>query len=127
VALAEKMKAGRDRIVSELKKLIIGQDDVIGQVLLTLFGSTADLDRIGASPIVISLNVAQLEPGTHELPVVPSLPSVVTVAAISPETIVVTVEPRATPSPGLSGGPSPGASAPASPAPSPEPSPTPAA
>ena len=37
VALAEKMKAGRDRIVSELKKLIIGQDDVIGQVLLTLF------------------------------------------------------------------------------------------
>jgi len=99
------------------------------QVLLTLFGSTADLDRIGASPIVISLNVAQLEPGTHELPVVPSLPSVVTVAAISPETIVVTVEPRATPapSPGTSGEPSPGASAPASPAPSPEPSPTPAA
>ena len=96
---------------------------------MTLFGSTADLDRIGASPIVISLNVAQLEPGTHELPVVPSLPSVVTVAAISPETIVVTVEPRATPtpSPGTSGEPSPGASAPASPAPSPEPSPTPAA
>jgi MoxR-like ATPase len=37
VALAERMKAGRDQIVSELKKLIIGQDDVVHQVLLTLF------------------------------------------------------------------------------------------
>src|SRR5438477_9533132 len=31
------MKAGRERIVSELKKVIVGQDDVIGQILLTLF------------------------------------------------------------------------------------------
>src|SRR5512134_708624 len=31
------MKAGRDRIVTELRKLIIGQDEVVGQVLLTLF------------------------------------------------------------------------------------------
>ena len=37
VALAERMKAGRDRIISELKKLIIGQDVVVNQVLLTLF------------------------------------------------------------------------------------------
>jgi MoxR-like ATPase len=37
VALAERMKHGRDRIISELKKLIIGQDDVVNQVLLTLF------------------------------------------------------------------------------------------
>ena len=37
VALAERMKAGRDRIVSELRKLIIGQDDVVTEVLLTLF------------------------------------------------------------------------------------------
>jgi MoxR-like ATPase len=37
VALAERMKTGRDQIVSELKRLIIGQDDVIGEVLLTLF------------------------------------------------------------------------------------------
>ena len=51
-------------------------------MLLTLFGSMADLDRLGASPIVVSLNVAELEPGTHEVPVVPSLPSGVTVAAI---------------------------------------------
>jgi len=37
VALAERMKAGRDRIVAELRKLIVGQDDVVGEVLLTLF------------------------------------------------------------------------------------------
>jgi MoxR-like ATPase len=31
------MKAGRERIVQELKKLIVGQDDVVFQALLTLF------------------------------------------------------------------------------------------
>src|SRR6201988_656832 len=31
------MNEGRKRIVSELKKIIVGQDDVVGQVLLTLF------------------------------------------------------------------------------------------
>jgi MoxR-like ATPase len=37
VALADKMKYGRQRIIDELKKLIIGQDEVVGQALLTLF------------------------------------------------------------------------------------------
>jgi MoxR-like ATPase len=37
VALADRMKLGRERIVSELRKLIVGQDDVINEVLLTLF------------------------------------------------------------------------------------------
>ena len=69
-------------------------------VLLTLYGSTADLDRLGSSPIVISLNVADLEPGRQpRSPVVPSLPSAVTVAAISPETVTVTVAERPTPTP----------------------------
>ena len=36
------------------------------QVLLTLYGSSADLDRLDTSPIVISLNVAALEPGVNE-------------------------------------------------------------
>jgi YbbR domain-containing protein len=69
------------------------------QVLLTVFGSTADLDRLGASPIVISVDVGSLEAGTHEVPVVPTLDSVFTVAAVSPETITVTVIPKPTPSP----------------------------
>src|SRR5216683_2225378 len=37
VALAERMKQGRDRIVREMRKLIVGQDDVIEQVLISLF------------------------------------------------------------------------------------------
>jgi MoxR-like ATPase len=37
LALAERMKVGRERIISELKKLIVGQQDVIQEVLLTLF------------------------------------------------------------------------------------------
>ena len=37
LALAERMQEGRERIVSELRKIIVGQDDVINQVLLTLF------------------------------------------------------------------------------------------
>jgi MoxR-like ATPase len=37
VALAERMKDGRERIIRELRKLIIGQEDVVNEVLLTLF------------------------------------------------------------------------------------------
>jgi MoxR-like ATPase len=37
IALADKMNAGRQQVVSELKKLIVGQDDVVNLVLLTLF------------------------------------------------------------------------------------------
>jgi MoxR-like ATPase len=37
VALADKMKLGRDQILTELHKTIVGQDDTINQVLLSLF------------------------------------------------------------------------------------------
>src|SRR5687768_8394395 len=37
IALADKLKSGRDQILTELHKLIIGQGDVIEQVLLSLF------------------------------------------------------------------------------------------
>ncbi len=37
VTLADRMNAGREQIVAELRKKIIGQQDVIDQVLLTLF------------------------------------------------------------------------------------------
>jgi MoxR-like ATPase len=37
IALADKMKNGREQIIRELRKVIVGQDDVVGQVLLTLF------------------------------------------------------------------------------------------
>jgi YbbR domain-containing protein len=91
------------------------------QVLLTVFGSTADLDRLGASGIVISLNVADLEPGTHAVAVVPTVPSAVTVAAISPDAITVTVTERPTPTPAPTPTPTPAAepSAPLEPTPAP--------
>jgi MoxR-like ATPase len=37
VALADRMKSGRDRIITELRKIIIGQEETVHQVLLTLF------------------------------------------------------------------------------------------
>jgi MoxR-like ATPase len=37
IALADKMNAAKSRIVGELGKLIVGQDDVVHQVMLTLF------------------------------------------------------------------------------------------
>ncbi len=37
VALADRMKAGRDQIIAELRKAIVGQEDVVSEVLLTLF------------------------------------------------------------------------------------------
>ena len=37
VALADKLRRGRDQIMSELRKLIIGQDAVIEQSLTALY------------------------------------------------------------------------------------------
>jgi MoxR-like ATPase len=37
IALADRMNAGRKAIITELKKIIVGQDEVIAQVLNTLF------------------------------------------------------------------------------------------
>src|SRR6186713_1938599 len=37
IKLADKMKAGREQIISELRKVIVGQENVISQVLNTLF------------------------------------------------------------------------------------------
>jgi MoxR-like ATPase len=37
IALADRMNAGRKSIITELKKIIVGQDEVISQVLNTLF------------------------------------------------------------------------------------------
>src|SRR5919106_890146 len=35
--LAEKVAAGRNKILSELRKVIVGQDEVVDQVLMALF------------------------------------------------------------------------------------------
>ncbi len=81
------------------------------QVLMTLYGSIADLDRLSSAPLVVGVNVAGLGAGTHELTVVPSLPTGVTVAAQSPGTVTVTIVAPASPTPSFSAPPaSPGTS-----------------
>src|SRR5215216_2159652 len=37
IALADRMNVGRQQIMSELRKIIIGQEEVVNQVLMTLF------------------------------------------------------------------------------------------
>jgi YbbR domain-containing protein len=84
----------------------------VSSVLLTLYGSTADLDQLAAAPIVVALDVAGLAPGKHQLTVVPSLPSGITVVAIEPPSVTVTITSPPTPGPSSAPpGPSPSASA----------------
>lgn len=82
-------------------------------VLLTVYGSSADLDRLASTPITVGLDVSGLDAGSHALPVVPSLPSGVTVVTIDPPSVTVIVTPPPSPSPSASAAPD------ASPAPSP--------
>jgi YbbR domain-containing protein len=88
-------------------------------VLLTLFGSTADLDRLGSSQIVITLNVEALGPGSHEVPVVPNLTSAVTVAKVSPPSVTVTVTEKPSPTPEPTPEASPGSDSTPTPTPAP--------
>ena len=50
VALADRMKASRDRMLAELGKIIVGQAAVIEQVLLTLLRRRQQPDRRRARP-----------------------------------------------------------------------------
>ena len=59
IALADKMNAGRQQIVTELKKLIVGQDDVVNLVLLTLFVGGNSL-IIGVPGLAKTLLIATL-------------------------------------------------------------------
>src|SRR5580765_4439870 len=56
------MNAGRREIVSELKKLIVGQDDVISQVMLTLFvgGNSLIVGVPGLAKTMIVRTLAQV-------------------------------------------------------------------
>jgi YbbR domain-containing protein len=91
-----------------------GQDEALSyslsttQVLLTVFGSVADLDQLDAGPLDVGLTVTGLGPGQHQVPVVPSLPTAVKVVRIDPEQVTVTVTAAGASSPGT---PQPSASA----------------
>src|SRR5262245_12698156 len=62
IALADKMNAGRKKIEAELAKLIVGQSDVLHQVLLTLFvgGNSLIVGVPGLAKTLIVRTLAQV-------------------------------------------------------------------
>ena len=62
IDLADRMKVGREQIITELRKLIIGQDEVIEQVLLTLFvgGNSLLVGVPGLAKTLLIHTVAQV-------------------------------------------------------------------
>ncbi len=62
VALADRMKGGREQIIDELRKLIVGQDEVIEQMLLTLFvgGNSLLMGVPGLAKTLLIHTVAQV-------------------------------------------------------------------
>ena len=62
IALADRMKEGREQIISELRKLIVGQEEVIEQVLLSLFvgGNSLLVGVPGLAKTLLVHSVAQV-------------------------------------------------------------------
>jgi YbbR domain-containing protein len=80
------------------------------RVLVTIGGSTADLDRLSGAELVMDLDVAGLKVGVHEVPVTANLPAGTTLVAANPATVGVTVSAPPAASPGTSPAASPGPS-----------------
>jgi YbbR domain-containing protein len=77
------------------------------RVIVTIGGSTADLDRLTGSLLLVDLDVAGLGPGTMDVPVSLDLPTGPTLVSANPSTVSVTISSAASPSPPV--GPSPSA------------------
>ncbi len=75
------------------------------RVLVTLGGATTDLDELDARSLVVVADVTGLEPGGHEVTLRAALPSRLSLVAIAPARIVVTVELPVSPSPSAPPGP----------------------
>jgi MoxR-like ATPase len=58
IALADRMNAGRQQILTELRKIIIGQEEVIDQVLMTLFVGGNSLIVGAPGPIFANIVLA---------------------------------------------------------------------
>ena len=69
------------------------------RVIVTIGGSTADLDRLTGSALVVDLDVTGLGPGTVDVPVSIDLPTGPTLVAANPPTVSVTISAGASPSP----------------------------
>ena len=62
IDLADRMKAGREQIITEIRKLIIGQEEVIDQMLLSLFvgGNSLLLGVPGLAKTLLIHTVAEV-------------------------------------------------------------------
>jgi YbbR domain-containing protein len=87
----------------------------VDRVLVTIGGSTADLDRLSAATLVVDLDVTGLKPGVHQVPVTANLPAGTTLVAASPAKVTVTI---ATPAPSSAPSSAPEASGAPTPSPS---------
>ena len=63
----------------------------VDRVLLTIGGSTADLDRLSGATLVATLDVAGLKAGVHDVTVTANLPTGTTLVAADPATVKVTI------------------------------------
>lgn len=66
----------------------------IDRVLITVGGGLPDLDRLTGSTIVVDVDVADLGPGSTDVPVTAQLPNGVTLVVADPAAVPVTVAPR---------------------------------
>jgi YbbR domain-containing protein len=80
----------------------------VDRVLVTIGGSTADLDRLSGAGLVMDLDVTGLKAGTHDIPATANLPVGTTVVAVSPPTVVVTIGTTAVTAPSAGASPQPG-------------------
>jgi YbbR domain-containing protein len=74
----------------------------VDSVLVTIGGSTADLDRLSGAALVMDLDVTGLKAGTHEVPPTANPPVGTTVVAVSPPTVGVTIGTTAVAAPSAS-------------------------
>lgn len=73
----------------------------VDRVLITVGGSTADLDRLIGSTLTVDLDVSALGPGTAAVTATADLPAGVTLVTVNPTKVAVTVSVgAASPSPG---------------------------
>jgi len=69
------------------------------RVVVTIGGSVADLDRMSASSLVLTLDVSGLDAGNHEIKVSANLLTGLTLIGASPNPVTVTIGPPATAAP----------------------------
>src|SRR5262249_5962304 len=68
-----------------------------GIVRVTLGGPVAALNRIDPALFTMTLDVAALQPGVHQLQPIPNLQAGLTVITVDPNTVTVTVSSRGSP------------------------------